>query len=172
MIEEWVGIQGFPNYQLSNLGCVRSLNHKSGTSCFLSSYDCEGYRKIDLYRGGVRHKRFVHILVASSFVPNPHNLPEVNHKDGDRRNARSDNLEWTTSRGNKAHARDVLLSQMGDPPRSVVLRNIADGSQLEFCSVAEAARSLKISRTNLLGVIAGSRKTVSGFVVVSSKVAQ
>lgn len=43
---------------------------------------------------------FVHILVALAFVPNPNNLPEVNHKDYNRTNPDSNNLEWVTRKEN------------------------------------------------------------------------
>lgn len=51
-----------------------------------------GYRRVNL--SGKRH--FIHRLVATEYIPNPDNLPVVNHIDGDRTNNRSDNLEWCT----------------------------------------------------------------------------
>lgn len=57
---------------------------------------------------GKQFLRTVHRLVALTYLPNPNNLPEVNHKDGDRLNNDVSNLEWTTRSGNAKHAADYL----------------------------------------------------------------
>jgi len=55
--------------------------------------------------------RYVHRLVAEKYLPNPHNLPVINHKDGNTSNNHIDNLEWTTKRKNCEHARLNGLSE-------------------------------------------------------------
>src|ERR1039458_8913075 len=52
----------------------------------------------------VQYSRAVHILVAKAFLPNPKNLPQVNHKDNDKNNCRVNNLEWRSQLGNMRHA--------------------------------------------------------------------
>lgn len=59
-----------------------------------------GYWRIELNVNGERKKEFVHRLVAECFIPNPDNLPFVNHKDENPSNCRADNLEWCTPRYN------------------------------------------------------------------------
>lgn len=63
-----------------------------------------GYMIIDLRdkSGTKKHKR-VHRLVAEAFIPNPYNLPEINHKDENKQNNSADNLEWCTSSYNKKY---------------------------------------------------------------------
>jgi len=70
-------------------------------------------RKADGYQvTSINNKlRYVHRLVAEKYLPNPHNLPVINHKDGNTSNNHVDNLEWTTRRKNCEHARLNGLSE-------------------------------------------------------------
>ena len=107
MNEFWARIEGFPNYQISSLGRVRSCVTRTNTwvGKILSTYlDKDGYTKLSLFRMGLKYPRLVHILVAITFVPNPMGLPKVNHLDGNRANPAMSNLEWRTGPGNKRYA--------------------------------------------------------------------
>ena len=82
-----------------------------------------------VYKNGILHKghirktdgyviisienklKYVHRLVGEKYLPNPHNLPVINHKDGNTSNNHVDNLEWTTRRKNCEHARLTGLSE-------------------------------------------------------------
>lgn len=68
------------------------------------------YRKVKIFIPGIGPKRMaVHRLVALMFIPNPNNLPQVNHKDGDKGNNNVSNLEWVTAQENTQHAHDNNL---------------------------------------------------------------
>lgn len=71
-----------------------------------------GYRYLAVkwYENGKQKSAYVHRLVASAFVDNPNNYPQVNHKDGNTSNNRADNLEWVTPGQNIRHAYDTGLS--------------------------------------------------------------
>lgn len=65
---------------------------------------CAGYPRVKLLLdNGVKHI-FVHRAVAEAFIPNPYNKPQVNHKDGNKKNPNVDNLEWCTPKENMHHA--------------------------------------------------------------------
>ena len=102
-MENWKIIEGFDGfYLISNLGRVKNKNGN-----IKSSFKNEvGYIRIDLYKNNKPVKYYVHRLVAIAFIPNPESKKEVNHKDGNKSNNNLDNLEWNTSKENKAHAWD------------------------------------------------------------------
>lgn len=64
----------------------------------------DGYIRINIMEGNVRVSRQIHRLVALAYIPNPDNLPEVNHKDGDKSNNNDWNLEWCTRSHNVKEA--------------------------------------------------------------------
>lgn len=69
-----------------------------------------GYKVVSLFKNGIAKQYYIHRLVAIHFISNPNNLPEVNHKDGDKSNNHVSNIEWCTHKTNIEHARDVLGS--------------------------------------------------------------
>lgn len=81
-------------YSVSNLGKVYS--YKSGETKLLRAFVQNGYYKVNLHFSGTRGKFLVHRLVAEIFIPNPENLPQVNHKDECKTNNKVENLEWCT----------------------------------------------------------------------------
>lgn len=99
-MEKWREISINSNYEVSNTGRVRRI----GSERDHSVRDAKGYLVTDLYENGVRSTARVHRLVAAEFLPNPHNKPEVNHKDGNRHNNDVSNLEWVTKKENVQHA--------------------------------------------------------------------
>lgn len=103
MMEVWKDIEGYNGkYQVSSWGRVR--NAESGN--ILKPYkNGKGYLKVGLSVGHrITDKHRVNRLVAKAFIPNPMNLPQVNHKDGNKENNSITNLEWTTDEINKKHA--------------------------------------------------------------------
>lgn len=97
-IEIWKSLDflGYPNYKVSNMGRIKTLNYKhSGKEKILKTYkDKYGYLILHLYNISKGKTYFVHRLVALTFIPNPENLPMINHKDESRDNNCVENLEW------------------------------------------------------------------------------
>ena len=102
--EEWQDIEGYNgDYQVSNFGKVRSI--KSGKWKLLKPNNPQkGYSWVRLSSKGIAKCHCIHVLVARTFIPNPKNKPEVNHKDGNKYNCSVDNLEWSTHPENMKHA--------------------------------------------------------------------
>ncbi len=116
LIEEWrsvVGYEGF--YEVSNLGRVRSLDREvtmkngirrktHGKILTQGRYNSKSnYRAVALCLDGKAEKESVHRLVALAFIPNPDNLPEINHKDENKQNNCVDNLEWCDRQYNNTY---------------------------------------------------------------------
>lgn len=96
----WKEVSENPNYMVSDTGRVRRV----GSDTDHSVRDKGGYLVTDLYQGGKRRTVRVHRLVAEAFIPNPECKPEVNHKDGNKRNNNVSNLEYVTKKENCHHA--------------------------------------------------------------------
>lgn len=105
-MENWKTIEDFDAYEVSDQGKVRrkeATKHHPGKTMLKPWFGTGGYVQINFYKESKRHERAVHRLVAKAFIPNPLNLPEVNHL-GPKSDCRASMLEWTTKRGNSIHA--------------------------------------------------------------------
>ena len=90
-MEEWKNVIGYEGlYEVSNKGNVRNVRRNT----LLRFSNNQGYIQVWLYKNGIRTGLKVHRLVAQAFIPNPDNLPEVNHKDENPINNSVNNLEW------------------------------------------------------------------------------
>lgn len=97
-MEIWKPIANYEGlYEVSNEGNVRSLNyrHTGKVQVLKLSVNRYGYLQVNLHSKEGKQKTYkVHRLVAQAFIPNPNNLPEVNHKDENKTNNCVENLEW------------------------------------------------------------------------------
>lgn len=92
----WKSIAGFEGlYEVSNFGSVRNGKgeiKKQGIK--RTTWTC--YKTVKLWKDGKYHTKYIHRLIAEAFIPNPDNLPFINHKDEDGTNNSIENLEWCT----------------------------------------------------------------------------
>lgn len=109
-MEIWKDIKGYEGYyQVSNLGNVRSLDRFDGVhdrkgTKIKPNLKQNGYLQVGLRKHNKRKWFGVHRLVATYFLRNPNNKPQVNHIDCNKQNNNVSNLEWVTGKENQEHA--------------------------------------------------------------------
>lgn len=123
-MNEWIDIPGYEGaYQINEFGQIKSLNRivvARGTLRHLkevilkNSVKKEGYHFIRLSKDSIDIGYRINRLVAIVFIPNPFNLPEVDHKDGDKSNNHVSNLEWVSRQENlaRAHVRRIARKKI------------------------------------------------------------
>lgn len=109
-------IQGYEGlYAADKYGHIYSLiNDKGRRKGMLIPYEKNGYLAVNLYKDGKCKHHYIHRLVAQTFIDNPDNLREVNHKDCNKHNNNVSNLEWCSRRENLQHSYDHGLKRAGE----------------------------------------------------------
>lgn len=152
--ELWRDIIGYEGcYQVSNLGRVKSVvrtvrsypNERIVPERILQQQRLRsGYISVGLWKNHKFKRATVHRLVANAFLSNPENLPQVNHKDGNKGNNSLNNLEWCSRDENMRHAYRHGLSNpkanLINNSRSVRIINKHTGQSKCFKSLIEAAK--------------------------------
>lgn len=152
MMEIWKEIDD--RYSISNFGRVKS-NYRN-KDLVLKQRVVNGYLKVNLYKDKIMKSVSVHRLVAEAFIPNPDDLPEVNHKDENKENNYVDNLEWCTPKYNCNYGTriDRISSKFQKRICSVDKNDIFE----YFDSEVEAANKTGISRSSISSALTGYRR--------------
>lgn len=157
------GYEGF--YEVSELGQVRSVDriveYKNGKIVnykekeLKPGIDKGGYAIVSLNKNGISKMCKVHRLVADAFVPNPDNLPEVHHKNHDRKDNRVQNLAWVT--------RAEQMDKHWRMAQGTRLRVVGHGIDKIYNSSTAVERELGISHAYALQVAEGKFKQAKGY---------
>lgn len=185
MTEIWKDIEGYESlYQVSNLGRV-----KRGNRFLKFEIINKGYVRVGLCKDGKQTRFFVHRLVAQAFIPNPDNLPIINHKDHNPLNNCVDNIEWcdyyynstydgarkmavTTRRKNNNYVitddtrQKMRNAKVGKhtPVSMKCSQYTKDGQYIDtYPSMREASLKTGVCHSSITQVCKGERKTAGGY---------
>ncbi len=148
---QWKAIADYNGrYEISSNGRIFSYARKKEGKLLAYIVNKDGYVQSLLSINKIKTNVLVHRLVAMAFVPNPNNLPEVNHIDGDKTNNNYWNLEWTTTKKNIGHAWSTGLSTAklgykGNRGKPVKITTINGDLIGNYKSMASAHRKTGVS---------------------------
>ena len=172
-IEIWKGVKGYEDlYEVSSLGRVRSLprvcrklegremkNYIYGGKILKPYPNHKGYLMVRVYRNRVSKDYPVHRLVATAFIPNPDNLPQVNHKDEVKNNNRLENLEWCTNQYNRVYGTNR------DRHKKPVAQYGMDGTLIAtYPSRREAGKAVGIHGECISAAVLGKTPRAAGYI--------
>lgn len=168
MRELWRTIGGYEGlYEVSTFGRVRSLPRNYGYGTIAAPIILKpevikgGYLRVRLSKYGKRERFLINRLVATAFVPNPHNKPIVNHLDTVRTNNRADNLEWATYKENSNHA--DCPQKIGRKLSKAVTQCSLDGTPIRtFPSMTAAAKSVEQANLSDISICTRNPLRTSG----------
>lgn len=159
-------IKGYEGiYEVNEIGKIRSIDrkvkYKNGRTIHYKGKELklkmnkDGYLNVNLNKNGISKTWRVHRLVAETFLQNPDNLPEIHHKNHDRRDNRVENLAWVT----RAEQMDEHLRAA----KGTKLRVVGHGIDKIFISTKAVQRELGVADTYVLNTAKGKFKQAKGY---------
>lgn len=171
--DEW-RYTGYGDYYISNTGRVWGPGRHGKPGLLNPTPNSKnGHLEVSLYVDGKRLRKYVHRLVAESFIQNPHGYPIVRHLNDDPYDNRVDNLAWGTQKDNMKDAirngsfraftdenREAAMQKRRTPIRSINLRT---GEEKTFKSQQEASRQLKVNQSSINRVLSDRGNSAGGY---------
>lgn len=180
MKEVWKPVVGYEGlYEVSSDGRVKSLfRYKKELKPNITR---NGYATVELFKDKSSKRLLIHRLVAMAFIPNPDNLPQVNHIDENKLNNDVSNLEWITAKENmnfgtrnkrqkdatnySDEKRKFIARENGKKASRSVMQFSLDGNFIEkYCSGKDAHKQTCINHSHIMECCSGKRKTAGGYV--------
>lgn len=166
--EIWKPHPEYAGIEVSTLGNVRTLDKLISSEKYTrffkgrvlkQSNSSNGYLQVKILIDGKQITKRVHRLVAQTFIPNPDNLPQVNHRDCNRKNNNVENLEFCTASYNQKYREKHGVSSR----QPVFAVNLSTLEVSHFRSQNEAGRALGVNVGNINSVIKGEIKQTHGY---------
>lgn len=185
--EKWRSIEGYEGlYLVSNMGKIKSVKPytKGGIysgkqrreTILKTGINGSGYFVVSLYKKLVKKTFILHRVVALTFIPNPENKPQVNHKNGNKLDNRVENLEWNTISENQKHSfrigiRKPSITMAGrsgekSPTSKRVNQFDKEGKLVaSFVSAKEAGQKMKLDNSQISAACRSiGKKTAGGYI--------
>ncbi|AZA17346.1 MAG: HNH endonuclease (endogenous virus) [Lactobacillus phage ViSo-2018a] len=168
----WKTCPKYSSIEASNFGRIRTKDRyvRNGKGvrlvkgCILKQhYDKDGYLYVSTSINGKKITLRAHRIIASAFIPNPNNYPEVNHIDCNRANNNVSNLEWCTSKYNSQYRDKMGHGVNNNPGKPVFAVDLRTGKVLRFESQSEASRQLGVSQGNICEALKGLYTQFKGY---------
>jgi len=168
-MEEWMQVIGYEGlYEISNTGIIKGLRRtialdKDRTRTVNARtikprIDSYGYTTVRLSKERTTKTCFVHRLIAEAFIPNPKNLPQVNHISGNKADNSIANLEWTTHRLNAIHAYNKGLNSNYGYEHSKSVTILDHKNELVFSTIRDFCEHYNISYSTGRNALNGQTK--------------
>ena len=148
--EIWKPVEGYENYYVSNFGKVKTPRGK----LLKEHLNYKGYVKVSLSKHNKCKSIALHRIVAKAFIPNPGQLPCINHIDEDKTNNCISNLEWCNNAYNKRYSSAIKVIQYDIHGNYIKTWN----------AIADIERDLNIPTTNISKCCKGQIKSINGFI--------
>lgn len=169
-------VRGYEDLYYLDPNTLQVVNAKTGRPKKVR-LDKHGYPELELFKDNRRKHKNLHRLFAEAYIPNPDNLPEVNHKDENKTNCHPSNLEWCTRKYNANYGtindrRGPKISKaltgrsrpwVAEQKSVPVIGTDADGHNCYYPSGKEADRQLGMSPGSVANVLCGRQKTAGGY---------
>lgn len=174
MEEIWKDIVGYEEYyQISNRGNIRSKDRYVKTcgggfrfvkgSPIKTVVCTNGYISVGLHKKGIVKMRLIHRLVAQAFIPNPDNLPQINHIDENIKNNNVSNLEWCTPKYNANYGTRNERMIKEEHLKPVIMMEKNGNEICRFKSLGEMTRITGYDISAVIRACKGKQKTSYGY---------